>query len=62
MTISLELKFRKLESIIAAGKSLPIVEKSDAEDDGESESDHSIYCVVCGHSVSLKSAIKHMDK
>jgi len=36
--------------------------RADVEDEGESESDHGIYCVVCGHHCLIKNAIKHMDK
>nr|CAB3235001.1 ZF(CXXC)-2 CXXC-type zinc finger protein 1 [Phallusia mammillata] len=59
---SLEQKYRVLESIISAAKMLTIDEKIDGDEESETESDHLIYCVVCGHSVSLKSAIKHMDR
>lgn len=58
---SLESKFQRLEAIIERSKTFPIWEgTSDAEDN--EESDHSIFCVVCGHPVSLKNAIKHMDR
>ncbi|XP_076815802.1 CXXC-type zinc finger protein 1-like [Clavelina lepadiformis] len=60
---ALEQKFRKLESIIAAGKSLTIDKKqSDHDEESEGDSDQSIYCVVCGQTVTFKNAIKHMDK
>ncbi|XP_039249955.2 CXXC-type zinc finger protein 1-like [Styela clava] len=58
---ALEEKFRRLESIITQSKTFEICEKlSDAEE--TDESDQTIFCVVCGHPVSLRGAIKHMDK
>lgn len=57
----LEAKFHRLESIIKRSKTFPIDEgASDAED--SDESDQNIFCVVCGHPVSLRNAIKHMDR
>nr|NP_001071905.1 zinc finger protein [Ciona intestinalis]BAE93291.1 zinc finger protein [Ciona intestinalis] len=59
---ALEQKFHRLETIISTGRSLTVVEKLDNDDESEGEMDQSIYCVVCGHSVSIRNAIKHMDK
>uniref|UniRef100_H2YGR2 CXXC-type zinc finger protein 1 n=1 Tax=Ciona savignyi TaxID=51511 RepID=H2YGR2_CIOSA len=59
---ALEGKFHRLERIITTGRSMEVVDRQEQEEDAEVEIDQLIFCVVCGHSVSIRNAIKHMDK
>lgn len=58
---ALEEKFRRLESIISHSKTFPI-DESMTEDENADESDQTVFCVVCGHPVALRTAVKHMDR
>ncbi|KAL1415997.1 hypothetical protein MTO96_028343 [Rhipicephalus appendiculatus] len=57
----LEAKRAELEKLIARAKQTPLAEDEEAADDYE-ESELSTYCVTCGHEVSARVAMRHMEK
>lgn len=57
----LELKRAQLDEIIHRAKKTPLVDDDDTADDCE-EGELSTYCVTCGHEVSAKVAMRHMEK
>lgn len=50
--------FQRLLSLIARGKSVPVMETTIEEPTDE---EHKMYCVTCGWDIPVKSAIKHME-
>lgn len=57
----LEAKRAELEKVIEKAKQTPLAEDEEAADDYE-ESELSTYCVTCGHEVSARVAMRHMEK
>lgn len=57
----MEAKRAELEKLIERAKQTPLVENEEAADDCE-ESELSTYCVTCGHEVSARVAMRHMEK
>jgi len=58
----LEEKFQRLEEIIWAAKRVPKLEEQRSDDDEWDVEDLTLRCVICGQSITFKSAIKHMDR
>ncbi|XP_040063535.1 CXXC-type zinc finger protein 1 [Ixodes scapularis] len=57
----LEARRTQLEALIERAKQTPLIEDEETADDYE-ESELSTYCVTCGHEVSARSAMRHMEK
>ena len=57
-----EEKFQRLEEIIWAAKRVPKLEEQRSDDDEWDVEDLTLRCVICGQSITFKSAIKHMDR
>uniref|UniRef100_A0A2R5LHS3 CXXC-type zinc finger protein 1 n=1 Tax=Ornithodoros turicata TaxID=34597 RepID=A0A2R5LHS3_9ACAR len=57
----LEEKRAQLEKVIERAKRTPLVDDDETADDYE-ESELSTYCVTCGHEVSARAAMRHMEK
>lgn len=58
---NLESRREQLEALITRAKRTPLAEDEEAADDCE-ESELSTYCVTCGHEVSARVAMRHMEK
>ena len=59
--VQLDQRHKKLDELMARAKMLTIQDESEgteSSDDGEV----SIYCVTCGHEVSQRTALRHMEK
>lgn len=57
----LDAKIVKLQKIIVKAKSVPIIMKQNSTDN-EDESEASVNCVTCGHSINPIKALMHMSK
>ncbi|XP_064633225.1 CXXC-type zinc finger protein 1-like isoform X2 [Lineus longissimus] len=57
----LDLKHQELDALIERAKHASIAPEQD-NTEGDEEAELSVYCVTCGHEISQKGALKHMEK
>lgn len=60
----LDRRHVELDGVVARAKALPPLDP-DAEEDGDgdnTEGEATLHCITCGHEVTVRSAIRHMDK
>ncbi|XP_035208310.1 CXXC-type zinc finger protein 1-like [Stegodyphus dumicola] len=59
---ALNKKQEALEKLIEVAKRTSLAADQDSLEGDTDEAEISIYCVTCGHEISAKSALKHMEK
>ncbi|CAL4163111.1 unnamed protein product, partial [Meganyctiphanes norvegica] len=57
----LDLKHKDLDMLLSRGKSITIDPKADIDFDDETSEASVVYCITCGHEVTMKRALKHFE-
>ncbi|RWS10997.1 PHD finger and CXXC domain-containing protein-like protein [Dinothrombium tinctorium] len=58
----LDLKQQLLDELISKAQTIPPLSEEETNEETETESELSIYCVTCGHEVSYRLAMRHMER
>ncbi|RWS25121.1 CXXC-type zinc finger protein 1-like protein [Leptotrombidium deliense] len=58
----LDLKQKLLEELISKSLTIPPISEDESNEEGEVETELSIYCVTCGHEVNYRLAMRHMER